>query len=63
MSEALWARGKDAPDYHLVIFRPGPKVHQEEAACGLTARWWPRIGVRMDDHYCVACLRTAEDAR
>ena len=61
MSEAVWARGKEEPEYHLVTFQPGPNVHVAEAACGLVARFWPRIGVRMDDPYCETCVRTVND--
>lgn len=52
-----WARAKETPEYHSVSFRPGPNVHEETARCGLVARFWPRIGVRMDDPYCSACTQ------
>jgi hypothetical protein len=50
-----WARPKAEEVYHSVRFRPGPNIHEETARCGLVARFWPRIGVRMNDTYCEAC--------
>ena len=45
------------PTYHWVTFGPGPTTRQEVmAACGKTARFWPRIGIRMDDDYCEDCV-------
>lgn len=44
------------PTHHWVTFGPGPTTRREvTAACGQTARFWPRIGIRMDDRYCQAC--------
>ena len=44
-----WAHTKQSTLYHQVAFPSGPKIHEETAACGLRARFWPRIGVRMED--------------
>jgi hypothetical protein len=52
-----WAIARDGPEYHSVTFRrSGPNIHEETARCGKVARFWPRIGVRMDDRYCAACV-------
>ena len=50
------ARTADSDLYHWVTFRPGPKIGVETATCGLAARYWPRIGVRMTDQTCQACI-------
>jgi hypothetical protein len=53
-----WARAKDTPEYHSVTFdHDGPNIHEETARCGLVARFWPRIGIRMNDPYCQECTR------
>jgi hypothetical protein len=53
-----WARAKDAPEYHSVTFvHAGPNIHEETARCGMVGRFWPRIGVRMNDSYCEECVR------
>lgn len=61
MSETRWARPKDEEVYHSVAFRPGPNVHEETAACGMVARFYPRIGVRMADEYCGECLLASDE--
>ena len=56
------ARSADDHHYHHVVFGPGPQVGQRTAACGKVARFYPRIGVRMDDEYCGVCLEAAAAA-
>jgi hypothetical protein len=51
-----WAHAKDDQLYHSVTFGPGPNIHEAPAACGKVARFWPRIGIRMEDRQCEACL-------
>jgi hypothetical protein len=55
-TDMTWAYQRHDGLYHWVTFRPGPKIHEETAACGLVARFWPRIGICMDDRQCGACL-------
>jgi hypothetical protein len=50
-----WAKQRDEPEYHLVEFHTSPNIHEETAACGKTARFYPRIGIRIGDSYCSAC--------
>jgi hypothetical protein len=60
------ARSADDHRYHRVVFGPGPKVGERTATCGKVARFYPRIGVQMDDEYCRVCLEAAaaeEEAR
>ncbi len=62
-TETLWAQPvtqpPSKPTYHWVTFGPGPTTRQEvTAVCGKTGRFWPRIGVRMDDDYCPSCIET-----
>jgi hypothetical protein len=55
-----WARSRDDPRYHDVTFGPGPNTHELTAACGKVARFWPRVGIRMNDEHCGECLRLAD---
>lgn len=50
------ARTADEDRYHQVVFGPGPQVGERTAFCGKVARFYPRIGVRMNDEYCGECL-------
>jgi hypothetical protein len=51
-----WAHARHEGDfYHWVTFRPGPNIHEEASACGIVARFWPRIGIRMTDRHCERC--------
>ena len=52
-----WATPRDGGTYHSVTFRPGPNVHEETAACGLVARFWPRVGIRINDRHCEECMQ------
>lgn len=61
-----WARtiqGDADRAYHSVEFPYGPHNIELTAACGLTSRFSPRIGIRMQDRYCPFCLtlRIKED--
>lgn len=51
------------PLYHWVTFTRQPNTDAVTAACGLTTRFWPRVGIRMDDNYCEPCLEAARDTR
>lgn len=53
------ARTADDTRYHYVVFGPGPQVGERTAFCGKVARFYPRIGVRMNDDYCGECLQAA----
>jgi len=61
-----WARVVIQPDpdpvYHWVTFGPGPTLrHEATAACGLTARFWPKVGIRINDCHCHDCLAACAD--
>lgn len=52
-----WGRTIYAPLLHYVTWdKPGPKIYPVRATCGLTARFWARIGIRMNDPYCPECV-------
>ena len=60
-----WARPTTDPPsdhlYHWVTFPPGPPREPQTASCGLVARFWPRIGLRMEDRHCEPCLDACAD--
>jgi hypothetical protein len=57
-----WARSRDDARYHNVTFGSGPNVHEIQAACGKVARFWPRVGIRMNDEHCGECVCLADTA-
>lgn len=62
-----WASPAIHPDphpvYHWVTFEPGPTPRQEvTAACGLTGRFYPKLGIRVNDDHCQSCLAACADA-
>lgn len=57
-NETRWARSADDHVYHEVTFGWGPNIQELTATCGKTTRFWPKIGVRMDDVHCRECSQS-----